>query len=203
MAEMAMPARTLATAALMGLLVSGCSHTLVVLVPDPYGKLGRVSVTTAGGQEVLSKSGESTQTSSTAAAPDSPIVLSDEQIREMFASALANEPAAPERYVLYFDSDSAELPVESAPLIHKIHRAIQARGPCDVSVIGHTDRDGIASRNETLSLRRAKATAKALASAGVSEDCMDIRYYGERDPAVPTPAGVSEPRNRRVEVEIR
>jgi OmpA-OmpF porin, OOP family len=195
--------RILATAALMGLLMSGCSHTLVVLVPDPYGKLGRVSVTTAGGEEVLSKSGESTQTSGKTAAPDPPVVLSDEQIREMFASALANEPAAPERYVVYFDSDSAELPVESAPLINKIRRAIQARGPCDVSVIGHTDRGGNATHNETLSLRRAKATATALARAGVPEDCMDIRYYGERDPAVRTPAGMSEPRNRRVEVEIR
>ena len=43
--------------AVLAMAASGCSSTLVVLVPDPNGKVGEVSVTTATGTRVLTAAG--------------------------------------------------------------------------------------------------------------------------------------------------
>jgi outer membrane protein OmpA-like peptidoglycan-associated protein len=85
----------------------------------------------------------------------------------------------------------------------KAKAAIEARKSCDLSVIGHSDRVGDNSANKGISMQRAESVAKALTGIGVTKECMDIRYYGENDPVIPTADNVDEPRNRRVEVEIR
>jgi len=186
-----------------GLVLAGCSGTTVVLVPDPDGKVGRVSVTTSGGQETLSKAGESTRASDAKKAPESPKLLSDEKIKDIFRDALGNEPTPPERRQIYFPSGSAELQPDTAQILKAIHQSIQSRKSCDISVIGHSDRAGDDALNQELSLKRAKIVVDALQSLGVESRCMTIRYYGENDPIIPTADGVAEPRNRRVEVEIR
>jgi outer membrane protein OmpA-like peptidoglycan-associated protein len=129
--------------------------------------------------------------------------MSQEQIHEIFGAALANEPIPPQRDRIHFATGEADLPVDAGMILHRIIQAAQARKSCDVSVIGHSDRAGEADMNRELSLKRAAAVAKVLQTAGIAEGCMDIRYYGEHDPVVPTADGVHEPRNRRVEVEIR
>jgi outer membrane protein OmpA-like peptidoglycan-associated protein len=63
-------------------------------------------------------------------------------------------------------------------------------------VSGHTDTVGDASRNDALSLDRAKSIAAWFEKAGFPGSI----YYvglGERDPAVSTADGVDEPKNRR------
>lgn len=185
------------------LLSAGCSSTLVVLVPDPGGKVGRVTVTTDGGQQVLMGARQSTEASSVRRAPRPPETLSQETIQDLFSTALRNEPAPPLSYLLYFQLNTSRLLPGSKQRLPLVFRAIQDRKSCDVSVIGHTDRTGEADYNYALSRQRAKVVKSASTSLGVVEGCMEIRYYGENDPLIPTPHGVAEPRNRRVEVEIR
>jgi outer membrane protein OmpA-like peptidoglycan-associated protein len=73
----------------------------------------------------------------------------------------------------------------------------------DISVVGHADATGSDAENLALSLRRADTVRDALTAAGVPTDVIEVTYHGPNNPRVPTPRGVPEPRNRRVEVTIR
>lgn len=184
-------------------LLTACTGTTVVLIPDPGGKVGQVTVTTDGGTTLLSKTNESTQASKLEQAPTKAVVLTEKEIQTMFAATLSKEPTPPERFRLYFSTGTADMTADTKGEISKIAAAIHARQSCDLSVIGHSDRVGDDESNRGISLQRAENVAKALTNIGVDSHCMDIRYYGENDPAIPTADNVAEARNRRVEVEIR
>lgn len=190
-------------AVLAGSLLAACTGTTVVLIPDAGGKVGKVDLTTEGGTTVLTKANESAQASEAKQAPTQPVQLSENKIHDMFADTLAKEPVPPEHYRFYFATGSAGLLAEANAELAKAQAAIQTRKSCDLSVIGHSDRVGDNSTNEGISNQRAETVRKALINMGVATQCMDIRYYGENDPAIPTADNVDEPRNRRVEVEIR
>jgi outer membrane protein OmpA-like peptidoglycan-associated protein len=186
-------------------LVTACcsTGTTVVLVPDANGKVGQVDVMTASGTSKLTKDKESAQALKANQAPSRPVVLSNDKIQDMFGKTLNKEPLSPGHHLFYFASGSAELLPEATDELTKAKTAIEERKSCDLSVIGHSDSVGDNSVNEGISTKRAKTVAKALADLGIASNCMDIRYYGENDPAIPTADNVDEPRNRRVEIEIR
>lgn len=184
-------------------MLSGCSGTTVVLVPDAGGKVGQVELSTKAGSTLLTKANESAEATKSGQAPTQAVKLSDKKINDMFAKTLAKEPMAPEHFRFYFSTGSADLLAESNAGLAKTKAAIEARKSCDLSVIGHSDRVGDNSTNKGISMQRAETVAKALTNNGIASQCMDIRYYGENDPAIPTADNVDEPRNRRVEVEIR
>ena len=190
---------------LVGSLLAACcsSGTTVVLIPDAGGKVGQVALTTKAGSTLLTKANESAEATKAEQAPTQAVQLSDNKIRDMFAKTLTNEPMPPEHFRFYFSMDSADLLAEANTELAKAKAASEARKSCDMSVIGHSDRVGDNSTNKGISMQRAKTVAKALTDEGVASQCMDIRYYGENDPAIPTADNVDEPRNRRVEVEIR
>lgn len=183
--------------------LAACSGTTVVLVPDAEGKVGQVAVETEGGSTTLTKANESTKAKQAKEKPSQPVTLSDGQVQDMFARTLAKEPTPPLRFRLYFDSGTATIQPESQGEFDKIAAAIQSRKSCDISVIGHSDTVGDNKVNQPLSLQRAEVVQKALIDKGIGANCMDLRYYGENDLAVPTPDNVSEAKNRRVEVEAR
>jgi outer membrane protein OmpA-like peptidoglycan-associated protein len=160
-------------------------------------------VTTAAGAQVLDQAGESTQAVSEDAAPKEPEILDRERIQVLFREALANEPLPPIHRRLYFHFDSTVPRPESEALLPRTVEEARARVSCNVNVIGHTDRMGRDRYNRQLSLYRALAVKQALQSLGLPERCLKVRYYGESDPLIPTPDGKAEPRNRRVEIEIR
>jgi outer membrane protein OmpA-like peptidoglycan-associated protein len=71
-----------------------------------------------------------------------------------------------------------------------------------ILVVGHTDTTGSAAYNLKLSERRAKATADALVSSGVSQSVLSVDWKGFTDLAVQTGPGVKEPLNRRATINI-
>jgi outer membrane protein OmpA-like peptidoglycan-associated protein len=184
-------------------VLTACSGTTVVLVPDAKGKVGKVTVNTKAGSQELNQAGASTLASAADKAPNKVAVMTQQDINKRFGAALANEPAPPLHYIFEFGSGSADLSPDTKPKLLEVFKAIQARHSCDTSVIGHSDRTGDNVSNKDLSLKRARMVANELKLAGLQDSCMDIRYYGENDPVVPTADGVAEPRNRRVEVEVR
>ena len=185
-------------------LLTACSSTTVVLVPDAGGKVGQVTLTTEAGSTVISKAYDSAEATNSKKAPTKPDQLGKSNTQDMFSENLAIEPKAPKRYALYFATGSAELsPNTTETDINQITTEIQSRKFCDVSVIGHTDRVWDNENNMILSLKRANTVRETLGKNGLNILCMDIRYYGENDPAVPTQDEVAEPLNRRVVVEIR
>jgi len=66
--------------------------------------------------------------------------------------------------------------------------------------VGHTDRSGPEKYNERLSLRRANAVKAEMIRLGMAADQISVAAKGMSEPAVPTPIGVREPRNRRAEI---
>lgn len=187
----------------VSVIVIGCGGTTVVLVPDPDGKVGQVSLTTDGGTTLLSQANESAGASRAGDPPTAKEVMPEKKINTLFGATLANEPIPPKRYRLYFSTGTANLTEDALTEIPKIAITVRERQSCDLSVIGHSDRVGDNASNKTISMQRAERVATALRDQGLDGQCMDIRYYGENDPAVPTADNVAEERNRRVEVEIR
>ena len=70
-------------------------------------------------------------------------------------------------------------------------------------MIGHTDRVGALLYNDTLSLRRAERVRKIFVERGLPTGAIHTAGRGEREPIVPTADEVSEPLNRRVEINVR
>jgi outer membrane protein OmpA-like peptidoglycan-associated protein len=54
-----------------------------------------------------------------------------------------------------------------------------------------------------LALERAQEVAQWLISEGVDANIIEISSHGEENPVVPTKDEVAEPKNRRVEVNVR
>jgi OOP family OmpA-OmpF porin len=73
-----------------------------------------------------------------------------------------------------------------------------------LSVIGHADAQGADEMNDRLALQRARAVVRQLWDKGLNRDIpMLVESYGKRMPRIPTPDGVPEARNRRVEITVR
>jgi OOP family OmpA-OmpF porin len=71
-----------------------------------------------------------------------------------------------------------------------------------VRVDGHTDSDGSAAYNQSLSERRAASVRDYLVSQGLAADRFEIKGFGESKPIAPNDSAENKRRNRRVELTI-
>ena len=71
-----------------------------------------------------------------------------------------------------------------------------------VQIIGHTDSDGEAAYNVTLSQQRANAVADVLQSGGVTYDRLQILGRGEDQPLASNLTEEGKAKNRRVEIVV-
>jgi OOP family OmpA-OmpF porin len=71
-----------------------------------------------------------------------------------------------------------------------------------IRIDGYTDLAGTQKYNIALSKRRADAVRTELAKDGVANSAVAEAWHGKENPAVPTPDGVREPRNRRVTLAL-
>ena len=173
-------------------------QSYVVLLPNPDGTVGRVTVSGAKGEVVLEQPRQGAQFDGSA-----PFTVDEARIQRDFGAALAARPALPVSFVLYYDAGGIRLTPESQALIPKVLEAVRSRPAPDVSVIGHTDSVGTPESNEKLGLERAQAIARLIQEAGLKAHDLTIASHGERNPLVKTPDNTSEPRNRRVEITVR
>jgi outer membrane protein OmpA-like peptidoglycan-associated protein len=112
----------------------------------------------------------------------------------------APPPPAPQVFLVFFDWDRADVTPAGMEVVRLAANAYKAGGSVRLQVTGYTDLSGSAGYNQRLSERRANNVAKALANLGVARSDMTVTGRGENDPRVPTPKGVREPQNRRVEI---
>lgn len=119
--------------------------------------------------------------------------------------AASPEPAIePESFTVYFGFDRAEVTQEAMRTLDQALSAAREMGnDIEFSVTGHADRAGPPEYNQRLSIRRAEAVSEVLQQRGVSSDRISVAGRGESEPAVETPDGVPEQRNRRVEIIIQ
>jgi outer membrane protein OmpA-like peptidoglycan-associated protein len=109
-------------------------------------------------------------------------------------------PAQPPPYLVFFDWNSAVVGPSGREVIALAAQAFKAGAPVTVQVTGFTDTSGSADYNQRLSERRANAVAAVLVQDGVPQTNLVVTGRGENDLRVPTPDGVREPQNRRVEI---
>ena len=178
------------------------TRELVVLVPDQGGTTGEVAVSRPWSRtSVLDKpysaalleKGESV----------TPPPVGRDEVTKLFSYAIAAQPQRPISFLLYFLGDSDEYTPESKEAFEKVSAEIARRKVAEVAVIGHTDRMGPLEYNDTLSLRRAERVRKDFVDRGVPDSAISVAGRGEREPIVATADEVTEPRNRRVEINIR
>ena len=93
--------------------------------------------------------------------------------------------------------------LEFEGVVAEVLGEVQRRDSRDISLNGHTDRVGDRASNMALSLRRADTVKELLLQAGIVQDYIQMEYYGESKPVIPTEDNVDEPLNRRVEVVVR
>lgn len=174
---------------------------LYVIVPDSDGRTGSVAVTTPAAQAVLSTPYAAARIGDRNRIETG--VSSEEEVRRVFAEALAAQPPRPMSFVLYFVEGGDELTPESGQVLQQVFAEIGRRADFEITVIGHTDRVGSVPFNDALSLRRAERVRAELTRLGVASGRIEVAGRGEREPLVPTEDEVAEPRNRRVEIIVR
>jgi len=112
-------------------------------------------------------------------------------------------PAAavpPPVYLVFFDWNSAVVGPSGKEVIKVAADAFRAGAPVTVQVTGFTDTSGSPDYNQRLSVRRANAVAAVMVQDGVPQNALVVTGRGQNDLRVPTPDGVREPQNRRVEI---
>ena len=181
-------------------LLSACSKTVVVLVPDDDGKTGEVSVSNAQEKTLLQSADQSVGFTSK---PDAPRQMSAKVQERLFGKALAAAPKAPVSFLFYFQPGSNTPDLGASANAKEIADVIAARSYPQVSVIGHTDTVGDDKVNNELALGRARVIRQLLVDNGVAAGIVQIYSFGKRDLLVPTADNVSEAKNRRVEIFIR
>jgi outer membrane protein OmpA-like peptidoglycan-associated protein len=184
--------------------MTACSpKNVIVLVPDPDGSVGRITVANDAGSVEIDAANESTAIRDAKTAPSPPAEMEKKDIDQLFSKALAIQPQPPVHFILYFEKDSTQLRPSSAAMLADILSTIQERQSEHLSVVGHSDTLGDKAYNLSLSMRRAAAVKKRLVQQGVDEALIDITSHGEENPLVKTADNVGNPKNRRVEVVIR
>jgi outer membrane protein OmpA-like peptidoglycan-associated protein len=126
-----------------------------------------------------------------------------ELANQEFADVLAALPGEPTKFLLYFLEGQDELTPESEEEIGKIFDELAMRPAPEILVIGHTDAVGAGQYNDKLSLQRAERVREELVRRGIPEDSITVSGRGKWEPLVPTADGVAEPKNRRVEINVR
>jgi peptidoglycan-associated lipoprotein len=184
-------------------VLTGCSsrQALLVVLPNPGGGSGAVTVTDNSGQAVVVDQGygaAEVRSGKVAAAASS-----QDQVQKVFGSALAAQPMLPSHFRLYFESNSEVLTPASQQEYKKVFEDIKQRPAYQVEVIGHTDTFAAKDFNQQLSLKRAETIKQRLVHDGLDPKSITVAGRGELDLAVKTPDGVHEPLNRRVEITVR
>jgi outer membrane protein OmpA-like peptidoglycan-associated protein len=176
-------------------------NELVVVLPGPDGKVGTVIVQRRGERVVLNEAYAASRILD--GSVPQPKHLSAREIGAEFGTALGALPGRPKSFLVYFLGDSDQLTPESREAFEQILAELRERGAPDIVVIGHSDRLASDEYNDRLSLQRAQRVREELVKLGIAPDRIQTAGRGEREPLVPTADGVAEPRNRRVEINVR
>jgi len=193
------------TLALCLILLSACapSENVFILLPDPDGSVGFIQVENEQGKVLIAEAGQTVTVKDQQTAPEIAEPMPEQHIQEIFGTVIERAPQQPAKFLLYFLSNSTTLTPDSKALIPKVLEAISSRTSMDISITGHSDRSGASSYNKKLSFTRAQAVRDILLTQSVDRKMIDVASHGEGNPLILTADGVSEPRNRRVEIIIK
>ena len=185
-------------------LLAACASkppATVILLPGEDGKTGAVVVSDGENRTVLDTPYATARASGGASIERR--TASEQEVKKDFATTLASLPPRPSKYTLYFLLGTDQFTDETQKQVRQVLVEVAERPAAEVVVIGHTDRVGGQKRNDELSLQRARRVKELLIPLGIPETRIVIAGRGEREPVVATADNVDEPKNRRVEINVR
>ena len=101
-----------------------------------------------------------------------------------------------------FESNSDRLVVGANSILDQVTETLLKYPEITFRIEGHTDSDGAAAYNESLSTRRAQTVFDYLANKGVAEDRMSVQGYGESRPIADNTTSAGKAQNRRVVLSV-
>jgi outer membrane protein OmpA-like peptidoglycan-associated protein len=173
---------------------------LFAVLPAPDGHVGAIVVKGPQAEHVINSAYGAVAISGTR---QSARTLDGPELRAMFADTLDALPGTATSFTLYFVEGKDELTPESQGQMEAVLAELQRRPLPDIMVIGHTDTVGTVEFNDQLSRARAERMREILISRGLPAERIVAAGRGERELLVPTDDDVSEPKNRRVEFNVR
>jgi OmpA-OmpF porin, OOP family len=129
----------------------------------------------------------------------------DELERDLRGAAVppaALQPGPARQFNVYFEFDKSALTPQARQVVDSAAETVRRDKNSRVVLVGKADLVGTDPYNLALSHRRADTVRRALIAQGVPANQIDERWVGDREPPIPTPAGVREPRNRVVEIGL-
>ena len=103
-------------------------------------------------------------------------------------------------YGIHFDTGKATILPDSADTLKQIVLLLQQTPDLKLRVEGHTDNQGNAAANQTLSEKRALAVVAWLTSNGVAAGRLTAKGYGQTKPVADNATEDGRAKNRRVEL---
>ncbi|QFT56000.1 OmpA family protein [Microbulbifer sp. THAF38] len=101
-----------------------------------------------------------------------------------------------------FAFDDHKLQPGAKPTVRKVADFLSAHENTRVVIEGYTDSLGSEEYNVGLSVKRAQSIQKALVKAGVTNERITVKGYGESNPVASNKSAVGRQHNRRVEVVL-
>lgn len=189
----------LAVVALLALVywVAKPPNETITVLPSADGHIGTVVVQRGDDRQVLNQPYATTRNG------EAVTVLSANEVKESFGTTLQALPARPTIFLLYFTMGTDELTDDSKSDLQRILDELKQRPLPDVLVIGHTDTVGELRGNDLLSAQRAETVKSFLVGIGIPAERIQTAGRGKREPIVTTEDNVDEPKNRRVEINVR
>ncbi len=187
-------------------LAAGCASApktpaLFAVVPGADGHVGAIVVHTDREDLVINSAYGAQRLKSDGSVEATRLTAAD--VRRDFGATLDALPGKPATFILYFLEGKDELTPESKAEMDKVFGELKRRPLPDILVIGHTDTVGGLAFNDRLSLARAERLREMMVGLGIPAERIVAAGRGKREPLIPTDDNVSEPRNRRVEINVR
>ncbi len=101
-----------------------------------------------------------------------------------------------------FETNSDRLEPGATDILDRVIATLKRYPDIRFEVAGHTDSDGPAAYNESLSARRAQTVHDYLAANGIAVERMTVRGYGESQPIADNSTAVGKALNRRVSLNV-
>lgn len=185
--------------------LAGCAtpKARVVLMENPDGTTGSITVSNNKGSQVIDRKGYGVDLYDADKAPKAPYKVSDKMIKVDFEPAIQAQPDAPFSVIIYFELNQTNLTKESQQQMTGFLATVKKRTVPTIGIIGHTDRSGESNFNYTLGLSRAEYIRDQLVGVGIPAGfIVEVTSHGDTNPLVKTGKGAYEPLNRRVEVTV-
>jgi len=178
-----------------------CSKTQIILLESDKAK-NEIVVSTKQGEVTINEPYQSTKIVSADKKPKQVVQLDKKSVQESYKIVLEETPKLMQ-YMIYFGSGSTVIDETAKKEIQKAIDYIKGQTYSIITVIGHSDTAGNKDSNMRLSQKRTEVVKQYIETQNLDIKELTTEYYGENTPLVKTKDGVSNAKNRRVEIFIR